>query len=596
MLMPAGRDKSLSRLKQLSSLLLAALLAACAASPSKPVATETGRSIPVSTSPARPNPPAAAVASAHAAATDAGFEILDAGGNAFDAAIAVSAVLSVVEPISSGIGGGGFVLVHRASDDRDVFIDARETAPASANPGRYLDAEGKLDRDRSINGPWSAGIPGQPAAWVHLAEHYGRLPLARSLEPAIRIAEQGFAIYPRLEQGYARRSEVMQRYPGTRAVFLADGDAPETGEVLQQPDLARTLRLLGAKGFDGFYRGDVADKLIDGVNREGGEWTVEDLAGYRVREREPLRFIYRDWEVITAPPPSSGGVALAEMLNMVSGWNLAGLSKAERVHLLVEAMRRAYRDRTIYLGDPDFVSMPLARLTSRDYAAGLRATIHPGRATPSELLPGQPAPLEDEETTHFVVMDEEGNVVSSTQTVNLTYGSGLIPEGTGVLLNNEMDDFALKPGTPNAFGVMGFDANAVAPGRRMLSSMSPTFMRDGDDFVALGTPGGSRIITMVLLGMLGFDDGLDPQAVTALPRYHHQWLPDVILAESGALDAETIRALEAMGHTLVEREDSWGNMHALSWDGINGEVKAGSDPRHPEAKATVRAASRGATD
>ncbi|MCB1559732.1 MAG: gamma-glutamyltransferase [Xanthomonadales bacterium] len=572
-------------MKRLSIVLMVSILTACAAAPPKPASSDVAQAAtPIET----PHPPAAAIASAHADATAAGFEILDAGGNAFDAAIAVSAVLSVVEPISSGIGGGGFVLVHRASDGRDAFIDARETAPASAHPARYLDADGNLDRDRSVNGPWSAGIPGQPAAWVHLSEKYGRLPLLRSLAPAIRIAENGFPVYPRLESGYARRADVMQRYPGTRAVFLADGDPPQVGERLKQPDLAHTLRLLGEQGFDGFYRGDIAQKLIDGVNREGGEWTAEDLAGYRVREREPLRFRYRDWDVITAPPPSSGGVALAEILNMVSAWNLAELPRAERVHLLVEAMRRAYRDRTIYLGDPDFVSMPLARLTSRDYAAGLRATIHPGRATPSDLLPGQPAPLEDEETTHFVVMDKEGNVVSSTQTVNLLYGSGLIPEGTGVLLNDEMDDFALKPGTPNAFGVMGFEANAVAPGRRMLSSMSPTFMRNGDSFMALGTPGGSRIITMVLLGMLGFDDGLDPQAVTALPRYHHQWLPDVILAESDALDADTIQALEAMGHTVVVREDSWGNMHALSWNRASGEVKAGSDPRHPEAKASVR--------
>ena len=584
---PVAAEQMPRALKRLSLLLLVSAIAACASTQSKPTSTDVLQS---TTAVGVLHPPAAAIASAHAEATEAGFETLDAGGNAFDAAIAVSAVLSVVEPISSGIGGGGFVLVHRASDDSDVFIDARETAPAAAHPERYLDTDGNLDRDRSVNGPWSAGVPGQPAAWVHLAEHYGRLPLSRSLAPAIRIAENGFAIYPRLAEGYARRADVMQRYPGTRAVFLADGDAPEVGEILKQPDLARTLRLLAEHGFDGFYRGDVARKLVAGVNEAGGEWTLDDLAGYRVREREPLRFGYRDWQVVTAPPPSSGGVALAEILNMVSGWNLAELPKAKRVHLLVEAMRRAYRDRTIYLGDPDFVSMPLARLTSRDYAAGLRATIHPDRATPSELLPGQPAPLEDEETTHFVVMDEEGNVVSSTQTVNLLYGSGLIPEGTGVLLNDEMDDFALKPGTPNAFGVMGFDANAVAPGRRMLSSMSPTFMHDSDEFVALGTPGGSRIITMVLLGMLGFDDGLDPQAVTALPRYHHQWLPDVILAETGALDAETIADLEAMGHTVTVREDTWGNMHALSWNRSSGEVRAGSDPRHPEAKAMVRAA------
>ncbi|MGN6513249.1 MAG: gamma-glutamyltransferase, partial [Lysobacteraceae bacterium] len=453
--------------------------------------------------PAAAHPPGAAIASGHALATEAGLQVLRAGGNAFDAAVAVSSTLSVVEPISSGLGGGGFFLLHDAKSGRDVFLDARETSPGAATPAAYLDAHGQLDPDRAQNGPWSAGIPGLPAALVELAQQYGRLPLVTSLAPAIRIAREGFPVYRRLETGYASRRSVMERYPGTRAVFLADGTPPKTGEILRQPDLARTLEQLATHGRDGFYKGEVARRLIAGVQAAGGRWTADELANYQVKYRAPLRLRYHDWDITTAPPPSSGGIALAEILQMASGWDLRRLDAAHRVHILTEAMRRAYRDRTIWLGDPDFVQVPVARLVSPDYAAGLRATIHPDRATPSALLPGQPAPLEDDETTHFAIIDRDGNRVSATQTVNLLYGSGLVPPGTGVLLNDEMDDFALKPGTPNAFGVMGFAANAPQPGKRMLSSMTPTFMESADKVVALGAPGGSRIITEVLLGILG---------------------------------------------------------------------------------------------
>jgi gamma-glutamyltranspeptidase / glutathione hydrolase len=535
-----------------------------------------------------PVPPGAAVASAHALATDAGFEILAQGGNAFDAAIAVSSTLAVVEPISSGIGGGGFFLLHDARSGRDVFVDARETAPAAATPGRYLDADGELDRDRATNGPWSAGIPGLPAALVHLADNYGRLPLATSLAPAIRIAREGFEVYPRMERGYQRRAAVMERYPGTREVFLADGNPPRSGQVLRQRDLARTLALLGEQGFDGFYRGEIARLLLAAVAAEGGEWTAAELAGYGVREREPLAFDYRGWRIVTAPPPSSGGVALAQMLQVLEGWDLQALAPAQRTHLVVETMRRAYRDRTIYLGDPDFVRVPVARLVHPAYAAGLRATIHPEKATPSELLPVQPAPLEDDETTHFSIIDGEGNRVSATQTVNLLYGSGMVAPGTGVLLNNEMDDFALRPGTPNAFGVMGFAANAPAPGKRMLSSMTPTIMESADTVAVLGAPGGSKIITQVLIGILGFDAGLDAQQVAALPRFHHQWLPDAISAEAGALDPGTVAALQAMGHTVNAGEDSWGNLQAVEWDRRANALRGGTDPRNEVGKAEVR--------
>ena len=537
--------------------------------------------------PAPVRPPGAVIASGHALATDAGMQVLRAGGNAFDAAVAVSSTLAVVEPISSGLGGGGFFLLHDAKSGKDVFLDARETSPQSATAAEYLDANGDLDPDKSQNGPWSAGIPGLPAALVALAGKYGKLPLKTTLAPAIRIAHDGFPIYARLQKGYGSRRAVMERYPGTRAVFLADGDPPQVGETLRQPDLARTLQLLADQGFDGFYRGEIARKLLASVAAEGGRWTAAELAGYRVRERAPLKFKYRGWDITTAPPPSSGGVALAEILQIAAGWDLRKLDAAHRVHVLAEAMRRAYRDRTIYLGDPDFVRMPLARLTSPDYAAGLRATIHPDKATPSALLSGQPAPLEDDETTHFSIIDADGNRVSATQTVNLLYGSGMVAEGTGVLLNDEMDDFALKPGTPNAFGVMGFDANAPMPGKRMLSSMSPSFMESPDQVVALGAPGGSRIITEVLLGILGYDDGLTAQQVAALPRFHHQWLPDVISAESGALDADTVKALRAMGHTVNAAEPTWGNLQTVEWNRRSNTLSGGTDPRNPVGKAEV---------
>ena len=541
-------------------------------------------------------PPGAVIASAHALATDAGFETLARGGNAFDAAVAVSAVLSVVEPISSGLGGGGFFLLHDAKTGKDVFVDARETAPAAATPQAYLGKDGQLDRDRAQNGPWSAGIPGLPAALVHVAGRHGRLPLTQSLAPAIRIARGGFPVYGRLARGYAERRDVMERYPGTREVFLRNGQPPKEGDLFRQPELAATLELLATGGFDGFYRGTTAKRLLAGVKAAGGKWTAEELAGYRVKEREPLRFEYDGWDIVTAPPPSSGGIALAEMLQILEPWDLAKLPQAERVHLVTEAMRRAYRDRTFYLGDPDFVKIPVKTLMDPAYAAGLRATIHPGKATPSDLLSGAPTPLEDEETTHFSIIDADGNRAAVTQTVNLLFGSGLVPAGTGVLLNNEMDDFALKPGTPNAFGVMGYDANAPEPGKRMLSSMTPTFLSNADKVAVIGTPGGSRIITMVLLGILGYADGLDAPQVAALPRYHHQWMPDALGIERDALPADVVAALRAMGHVVVvpgednqgrRSSDAWGNMNTVLWDRRDNTLSGGSDPRTNTGKARV---------
>ena len=535
------------------------------------------------------HPPGAAIASAHALATAAGFEILAHGGNAFDAAIAVGATLGVVEPASSGIGGGGFYLLHDAKSGKDVFLDAREVAPASATAGKYLGSDGKLDHDKALNGPLAVGIPGEPAGEVYLAQHFGRLPLAVSLAPAIRIARDGFPMYPRLVSEYAERRAVMQRYPATQAVYQPHGRPLQEGELLRQPDLARTLELLGAHGFDGFYRGEVARRIVAAVNAAGGEWSAQDLAGYAVRLRDPLRFRYRGWEIVTAPPPSSGGVALAEMLNVLSAWDLRSLAAATRVHLIVEAMRRAYRDRTFYLGDPDFVhDMPLQRLLSPYYADGLRAGISMDKATPSALLSGAPPPVVGPHTTHFSIIDSQGNYVAATLTINTAYGSGLIAAHTGVLLNNEMDDFALQAGVPNVYGVMGYDANSVKPGKRPLSSMSPTFMFGHDRVVVLGTPGGSRIITMVLLGILGFDDGLTPQQVVALPRFHHQYLPDVISVEPGALTPGVIAKLEAMGYTIGAGENTWGNMQAVEWNRRDNLLSGGTDPRNPVGRAEVQ--------
>ncbi|MBS0582943.1 MAG: gamma-glutamyltransferase, partial [Proteobacteria bacterium] len=485
----------------------------------------------------------AAIASAHKLATEAGFEALAQGGNAFDAAVAVAAALSVVEPQSSGIGGGGMFLLHVAGDGKadsikDVFVDARETAPAAVDAKDYLAANGDLDKDHSLNGPLSAAIPGEPAGLVWLAGHYGKLPLAKSMAPAIRIARAGFAVDKRFVDEVRYRKPIFERYAAAKSLFLVNGEVPQAGWIFKNPDIAKTLELIAAKGNDGFYRGEFAARLVDDVKKNGGRWSLEDLANYQVKEREPIAFKYHDWQIVTAPPPSSGGIAIEEMLNILSGYDLAKLDRVHRTHLIVEAMRRAYRDRAQYLGDPDFVNMPLDELSSPLYAAGLRSTIHPEKATPSDLLPPYMTPPQGPHTTHFSIIDKDGNRVAATQTVNFVFGSGMVVPGTGFLLNDEMDDFALVAGKPNVYGVVGTDANAPAAGRRPLSSMSPSFVVGADRIGVIGTPGGSRIITMVLEGILAFIDGEQPEKFVGNPRYHHQYLPDVISAEKSAFTAD----------------------------------------------------------
>jgi gamma-glutamyltranspeptidase/glutathione hydrolase len=533
--------------------------------------------------PAR-GPGQAAIASAHPLATAAGEEIMAAGGNAFDAAVAVSAALAVVEPYSSGLGGGGFWLLHRARDQRQIVVDARETAPGAARADMYQDANGQLRRGATLDGPLAAGIPGQPAGMAHLARRYGRLPLARSLAPAIRLAEEGFPAHLRLTLGLRFRRAAAERSPAFMAIYLPDGKMPETGAVLRNPDLAATLRRLGARGVDGFYAGETAARLVAGVRADGGIWTLEDLARYRVIEREPVRVRYRDATLVSAPLPSAGGVALANMLNMLSGYDLQRLEPATRKHLLVEVMRRAYRDRTLYLGDPAYSEPPLERLLSPFYAAGQTASIRLDRATPSAALPGAVADRSaGADTTHFSIVDREGNRVGGTLSINTWYGAAYVPPGTGVVLNNEMDDFTAQVGAANWYELLGSNANVIEPGKRMLSSMSPTFLDSPRGVAVIGTPGGSRIITMVLLATLAWLDGADARTMVGLKRFHHQFMPDVVDYEDGAFTPDEVATLTRLGHQLRRNERSYGNMNVVTWDYATNRLEAATDPRGPIA-------------
>lgn len=531
-----------------------------------------------------------AVASAHPLATAAAQEILDAGGNAFDAAVAVTAALGVVEPQGSGLGGGGFFLIHRADDGRSVMVDARETAPAAAHPDLYLDADGEVIPGLSLDGPLAAGIPGMPAALGHLAANYGRLSLAENLEPAIRLAEEGFPVDATFLQMARFRLHALREGADAAGVFLREANLPAEGEAIVQPELAATLRRLADRGPAAFYEGEIAQRLVDGVRAAGGIWTLEDLANYELVEREPLVLHYRGARVVSASPPSSGGIAIGQILNILAaGGNGYGDDEVDRVHLLVEAMRRAYRDRALYPGDPDHVDIPVERLLSMEYAAGLRADIDPDRATPSAELPldadAVPGPVppaidsESEQTTHFSVMDAEGNRVAATITLNYPFGSGFMPPGTGVLLNNEMDDFAARPGEPNVYGLIGFEANAIRPHRRPLSSMSPTFVETADRIAVLGTPGGSRIITMVLHGILAIVEGAGAGEVVQARRFHHQYLPDRIEYETAALGSRVQLQLARRGHALSPQVRPFGDMQVVIWDREHDRLEAASDPR-----------------
>ncbi len=521
-----------------------------------------------------------AIASAYPLASQAGQEMLAAGGHAFDAAVAVSAALAVVEPTSSGLGGGGFYLLHRQADGFETMLDAREKAPGAATRDMYLDPAGNPIARASVAGPLAAGIPGEPAAFDYLARRFGKLPLKDSLRPAIRLAREGFPLYPRLQAAIRYKRELLLHSPDAAKVFLtAEGGVPELGALIKQPDLALTLEAMAGQGAKGFYGGRVAQDLVNGVRAEGGIWTLEDLASYRVIERKPLVGSYHGARIVSSSPPSSGGVALLDALNILAGFDLKQVDSGTRKHLIVEAMRRAFRDRAVYLGDPDFVSMPLALLTGQDYAAGQRSSIRLDKAMPSDLLPGIETTPVGLHTTHFSILDAAGNRVAGTLSVNLFFGTGEIVPKTGVLLNNTMDDFSIKPGTPNVFGLVGNAENAVAPNKRPLSSMTPTFVETPKGMMIIGTPGGSYVISMVILGTLDYLDGMSAAEIVKDPRYHHQYLPDVIEYEKGALSPDEIARLEAMGHKLEEGSRRWGNMQVITWDFDSGQVEAAADPR-----------------
>jgi gamma-glutamyltranspeptidase / glutathione hydrolase len=536
--------------------------------------------------PARPGQ--AAIASPHPLATEAGLEVLRAGGNAFDAAVAVSAALGVVEPYGSGLGGGGFWLLYRAEDGLEVMIDGRETAPGGAHRDMFLDEDAQPVPRLSQDTVLGAGIPGLPAGLVHLSAHYGRVPLGTALAPAIRYADEGFKAYPRLLLGLSFKREQMLASPAAAEVFFPDGEPPEVGDTLRQPDLARTLRRLAEQGREGFYAGAVAEALVAAVQGQGGIWTLDDLAGYDIVERQPVVARYRDARIVAAALPSSGGIVLATVLNILDGYDLSALPVDVATHLVIEAMRRGYRDRALYLGDPDFVGVPQELLTDRRYAAGLRASIRHDRALPSDHLPGIGSGEGGTQTTHFSIMDADGNRVAGTQSLNFWYGSGIMAAGTGVLLNNEMDDFSAKPGVPDGFELVTAEANSIEPGKRMLSSMTPTFIESPRGVAVLGTPGGSRIISMVLLGVLAWvDERASAEQMVAQRRFHHQYLPDVVVHETGAFSDAVAAALRERGHTLRESARDYGNLQVVSWEFEDNRVEAASDPRGEIGEALV---------
>lgn len=525
-----------------------------------------------------------AVASAHPLATQAGIDILNAGGNAFDAAIATAAVLAVVEPYSAGMGGGGFWLLHDSEKQRDVFVDAREKAPLKAHRDMYLNEKGNVIPKLSIDGPLAAAIPGQAAAFTHLAKKYGDLPLSDSLAASIRIAKEGFQVDPKYRKLAEYRANGLKKFPAAAKTFLSpSATVPELGDTIIQNNLSNTLQAIADNGFDGFYKGAVAKSMVADVNKAGGIWSLEDLEKYSVIERQPVISHYQGHKIVSAPPPSSGGIAIAQMFNMLASlepkldWR--ALNPTEQTHLLSETMRRAYFDRAHYLGDPDFVDVPQQRLINADYNKSLAANINMAAATDSKSLGSQVQLLEGFHTTHISVLDDQGNRVSATLSINLPFGSAFMSESTGVLMNNEMDDFSSKPGTPNAYGLVGNEANAIEPEKRPLSSMTPSYMESEDTVAILGTPGGSRIITMVFLGMLEHLQNKPVMDWVSRPRFHHQYLPDMIQHEPDTFAPEVAHALKAKGHTLKNVGRQYGNMHAILLNKHTLQVSAASDPR-----------------
>jgi len=530
-------------------------------------------------------PGQAAVATAHPAATVAGLETLAAGGNAFDAAIAVSAALAVVEPYASGLGGGGFFLLRQAGDKPAYrFLDARERAPRAAHADMY-----RQNPEQSLNGAQAAAIPGLPAALVDLAQRYGRLPLLASLTPAIRLAEDGFPVDRTYQERASWRLLTLRKNPESARIFLARGAVPEQYSLIRQPQLAKTLKRLAAYGAAGFYQGEMAEQLVAGVRAGGGIWSLRDLADYRVIERQPLLFKLDGQRLlISAPPPSAGGVALAQSLGMLQQLPWQQAEPVQRTHLVIEVLRRAYRERS-QLGDPDYTDNPLESLLDTRYLEQLARSIDPQHATPSSSLPPAPARRDDEQATHFSLIDSEGNAVAATLSINLPFGAAFTVPETGVLLNDAMDDFAADLQDRNAYGLSASVANVIAPGKRPLSSLSPTFIEGPDDFAAFGTSGGSRIPSTLLLAILQYLDRQPIASWTSAPRFHHQHMPDKLEYEPGAFNTTQTDQLKARGHHPEMLDRRYGNQQVLRWSKTDNRVEVASDPRGGGLAATLPA-------
>ena len=524
------------------------------------------------------------VVTQEAAASRVGRDVLRLGGNAVDAAVAVGFALAVTLPRAGNIGGGGFMLVHRADLGKTVAIDYREAAPAATTKDVFLDANGEADPFKSRWSGLAVGVPGTVAGLELAWRKYGsgKFTFAELVAPAIALAREGLTVDDDLADSLPPAAPILAKHPAAARIYLKpDGSAPKVGDHIALDDLAATLETIAAEGPAGFYTGPVARKIVDAVQAAGGRMTMDDLAHYRAIEREPVAGTYRGFTILSMPPPSSGGAHIIEILNILEGYDLAaqGLNSAASLHEMAEAEKLAYADRAAWLGDPDFVKIPLKGLVSKAYANALRAEILPDRARPAaDIRPGEPQRYESDETTHFSIVDADGNAVSNTYTLNFSYGSGMAADGTGVLLNNELDDFAAKPGVSNAYGLMGGDANAPGPNRRPLSSMSPTIvLKDGQVALVTGSPGGSRIITTVLQIIVDvIDDKLNVAEAESAPRAHDQLYPDELRVERG-MSADTVRLLEAMGHKVVVGEAMGSaNTIALSPDGL---LTGASDPR-----------------
>lgn len=526
------------------------------------------------------------VASEHELASQVGLDILKRGGNAIDAAVAVGFALAVVLPHAGNIGGGGFMLIHDARSGKDIALDFRELAPARAHRDMFLDASGKVIHGSSTSSHLAVGVPGTVAGLELALKQYGSLPLKDVIAPAIALAENGFKVTPHLAAILEASRPQLSPWVSSRAIFFRDDRPLRAGELLVQKDLAQSMRLIAQHGSKAFYEGDIARKIVAEMQKHGGLISAEDMKNYRAIEREPVRGKYRGYQVISMPPPSSGGVHIIQMLNMLEGFPIAqqGLNSAKNVHLMAEVMKLAYADRAEYLGDPDHIKIPMKGLTSTLYAQELVKKIKLNQATPSkQIKPGQVLPYESDQTTHYSVADKHGNMVATTYTLNLLFGSGIVASGTGITLNNEMDDFSIKAGVPNAFGLIGGEANAVAANKRPLSSMTPTLvLKDNKPFLITGSPGGSRIITTTLQIILNtIDHQLNAAEASTALRMHHQWEPDVIRVEKG-FNQDTLNLLQQMGHQIhVGRSMGRTQTIRITERGIEGY----SDPRNPDGRA-----------